>query len=154
MAQLRPHHDGHRRGRPGDRIRGRGSLHHGMRGPARGQESHAFRGAGTTAASNASLLRRLPRGRSSWHPQPTRPKSPSWHGVVTIVRAPAGMQRLCRTVHSHIEGAIVVGQGVPERRGTAGALGEFRERYNRCWIVQRITPQQARQRILAIGAAA
>jgi hypothetical protein len=28
-------------------------------------------------------------------------------------------------VHSHIEGAIVVGQGVPERRGTAGALCEF-----------------------------
>jgi putative transposase len=37
------------------------------------------------------------------------------------------------------------------------ALTEFRERYNRHWIVQRLgylTPQQARQQLLAIGAAA
>jgi putative transposase len=37
------------------------------------------------------------------------------------------------------------------------ALAEFRERYNRHWIVQRLgylTPQQARQQLLALGAAA
>ena len=37
------------------------------------------------------------------------------------------------------------------------ALAEFRERYNRRWIVQRhnyLTPQQARQQLLALGAAA
>jgi hypothetical protein len=38
-----------------------------------------------------------------------------------------------------------------------GALAEFRERYNRRWIVQRLgylTPAQARQKLLALGAAA
>jgi len=37
------------------------------------------------------------------------------------------------------------------------ALAEFRERYNQRWIVQRhnyLTPQQARQQLLAQGAAA
>ncbi len=37
------------------------------------------------------------------------------------------------------------------------ALGEFRERYNQHWIVQHhnyLTPQQARQQLLALGAAA
>jgi putative transposase len=37
------------------------------------------------------------------------------------------------------------------------ALAEFRERYNRRWIVQRLdylTPAQARQQLLALGAAA
>ena len=37
------------------------------------------------------------------------------------------------------------------------ALAEFRERYNQRWIVQRhnyLTPQQARQQLLALGAAA
>lgn len=37
------------------------------------------------------------------------------------------------------------------------ALAEFRERYNQCWIVQRLgylTPAQARQQLLALGAAA
>ncbi len=37
------------------------------------------------------------------------------------------------------------------------ALQEFRDRYNQRWIVQRLgylTPQQARQRLLALGAAA
>ena len=37
------------------------------------------------------------------------------------------------------------------------ALAEFRERYNQRWIVQRhnyLTSQQARQQLLAIGAAA
>src|SRR5713226_6685866 len=33
------------------------------------------------------------------------------------------MQRLRRTVHSHAEGAVAVGQGVPERRGTAMRAG-------------------------------
>jgi len=37
------------------------------------------------------------------------------------------------------------------------ALAEFRERYNQRWIVQRLgylTPAQARQQLLALGAAA
>ena len=37
------------------------------------------------------------------------------------------------------------------------ALAEFRVRYNQRWIVQRhnyLTPQQARQQLLALGAAA
>jgi transposase InsO family protein len=37
------------------------------------------------------------------------------------------------------------------------ALAEFRERYNQRWIVQRLgylTPAQARQKLLALGAAA
>jgi putative transposase len=45
-------------------------------------------------------------------------------------------------------------QNVEELRG---ALAEFRERYNQRWIVQRLgylTPAQARQQLLALGAAA
>lgn len=45
-------------------------------------------------------------------------------------------------------------QNVEEFRG---ALTEFRERYNQRWIVQRwgyLTPAQARQELLALGAAA
>ena len=40
-----------------------------------------------------------------------------------IVRAPAGMQRLRRTVHSHAEGVAAVGQGVSEHRGAAMRAG-------------------------------
>lgn len=45
------------------------------------------------------------------------------YGVFALVRATAGMQRLRRAVHSHAEGAVVVGQGVSERRGTAWRAG-------------------------------
>ena len=40
----------------------------------------------------------------------------------SFVRQPE-VQRLRRTVHSHAEGAVAVGQGVPERRGTAVRAG-------------------------------
>ena len=49
---------------------------------------------------------------------------------------------------------IRVFQNVEELRC---ALAEFRERYNQRWIVQRLgylTPAQARQQLLALGAAA
>src|SRR5258708_4768590 len=106
-----------------------------MRGPAHGEKSHALRGPGTAAARSARLLRRLPRRRGGGHPQPARPRQPvherrlpgrnrlSGHGVFAIVRAPTGMQRLRRALHSHPEGAVAVGQGVPKRRGTALRAG-------------------------------
>jgi transposase InsO family protein len=49
---------------------------------------------------------------------------------------------------------VRVFQNVEELRCT---LAEFRERYNQRWIVQRLgyfTPAQARQQLLALGAAA
>jgi putative transposase len=49
---------------------------------------------------------------------------------------------------------VRVFQNIEELRG---ALVEFRERYNQRWIVQRLgylTPAQARQQLLAFGAAA
>jgi transposase InsO family protein len=49
---------------------------------------------------------------------------------------------------------VRVFQNIEELRG---ALVEFRERYNQRWIVQRLgylTPAQARQQLLALGAAA
>jgi HTH-like domain len=72
----RPHPDGHRRRRPSDRVCSGGSLHHRMRGPARGPESHALRGPGTTAPGSARLLRRISRRRGGGHPQPARSRQP------------------------------------------------------------------------------
>jgi putative transposase len=60
-------------------------------------------------------------------------------------------------VHSHAEGAVAVVRTFQTIEELRQALAEFRERYNQCWIVQRLnylTPQQARQQLLGLGAAA
>jgi len=78
-------------------------------------------------------------------------------GLFAVVRAPAGMQRLLRTVHLHAERAVAVSEGVSERRRIVCALAEFLNCYNQRWAVPRLgylTPAQARHQLLALGAAA
>ena len=56
--------------------------------------------------------------------------------------------------HGALSLLVRVFQNIEELRH---ALAEFRERYNQRWIVQRLgylTPAQARQQLLALGAAA
>ena len=63
------------------------------------------------------------------------------------------VERFIRTLKEQLLWVRVF-QNVEELRG---ALAEFRERYNQRWIVQRLgylTPAQARQQLLALGAAA
>jgi putative transposase len=63
------------------------------------------------------------------------------------------VERFIRTLKEQLLWVRVF-QNVEELRC---ALAEFRERYNQRWIVQRLgylTPAQARQQILALGAAA
>jgi transposase InsO family protein len=73
-----------------------------------------------------------------------------------FVRQPEGngcVERFIRTLKEQLLWVRTF-QTVEELRQ---ALAEFRERYNQRWIVQRhnyLTPQQARQQLLAIGAAA
>ena len=73
-----------------------------------------------------------------------------------FVRQPEGngcVERFIRTLKEQLLWVRTF-QTVEELRQ---ALAEFRERYNQCWIVQRhnyLTPQQARQQLLALGAAA
>src|SRR5256712_9727095 len=131
----RPHCDGHGRGGTGDGVRGRRSLHDGMRGPSRGQESHAVRGLGAAPAGGARLLRRIPRGGRGRHSQPARPRQPvherrlpsgdrlPGHAIFAFVRAPTGMQWLRRAVHPHAERAIPVGAHVSERGRVAAWAG-------------------------------
>src|SRR5437660_1535658 len=131
----RPHCDGHGRGWTGDGVRGGRSLHDGMRGPSRGQESHAVRGPGAAPAGGARLLRRIPRGGRGRHSQPARPRQPvperrlpsgdrlPGHAIFAFVRAPTGMQWLRRAVHPHAERAIPVGAHVSERGRVAAWAG-------------------------------
>ena len=72
------------------------------------------------------------------------------------MRQPEGNGCVERFIRTLKEQLLLVGmfQTVEELRQ---ALAEFRERYNQRWIVQRhnyLTPQQARQQLLALGAAA
>ena len=73
-----------------------------------------------------------------------------------FVRQPEGngcVERFIRTLKEQLLWVRTF-QTVEELRQ---ALAEFRERYNQRWIVQRhnyLTPQQARQQLLALGAAA
>ena len=73
-----------------------------------------------------------------------------------FVRQPEGngcVERFIRTLKEQLLW-VPTFQTVEELRQ---ALAEFRERYNQRWIVQRhnyLTPQQARQQLLALGAAA
>ena len=63
------------------------------------------------------------------------------------------VERFIRTLKEQLLWVRVF-QNVEELRC---ALAEFRERYNQRWIVQRLgylTPAQARQQLLALGAAA
>jgi len=63
------------------------------------------------------------------------------------------VERFIRTLKEQLLW-VQVFQNVEELRC---ALAEFRERYNQRWIVQRLnylTPAQARQQLLALGAAA
>jgi transposase InsO family protein len=63
------------------------------------------------------------------------------------------VERFIRTLKEQLLWVRVF-QNVEELRC---ALAEFRERYNQCWIVQRLgylTPAQARQQLLALGAVA
>lgn len=63
------------------------------------------------------------------------------------------VERFIRTLKEQLQWVRVC-QNVEELRC---ALAEFRERYNQRWIVQRLgylTPSQARQQLLALGAAA
>ena len=81
----------------------------------------------------------------------------SGHGVFAVVRARAEcnscVERFIRTLKEQLLW-IRVFRTIEELRC---ALAEFRERYNQRWIVQRLgylTPAQARQQLLALGAAA
>ena len=73
-----------------------------------------------------------------------------------FVRQPEGngcVERFIRTLKEQLRWVRTF-QTVEELRR---ALAEFRERYNQRWIVQRhnyLPPQQARQQLLALGAAA
>ncbi len=74
----------------------------------------------------------------------------------SFVRQPEGngcVERFIRTLKEQLLWARTF-RNIEELRQ---ALAEFRERYNQCWIVQRLgylTPAQARQQLLALGAAA
>src|SRR3989442_1602317 len=106
-----------------------------MRGPSRGQESHAVRGPGAAPAGGARLLRRIPRGGRGRHSQPARPRQPvperrlpsgdrlPGHAIFAFLRAPTGMQWLRRAVHPHAERAIPVGAHVSERGRVAAWAG-------------------------------
>src|SRR3989454_12689094 len=106
-----------------------------MRGPSRGQESHAVRGPGAAPAGGARLLRRIPRGGRGRHWQPARPRQPvherrlpsgdrlPGHAIFAFVRAPTGMQWLRRALHPHAERAIPVGAHVSERGRVAAWAG-------------------------------
>ena len=73
-----------------------------------------------------------------------------------FVRQPEGngcVERFMRTLKEQLLWVRTF-QTVEELRQ---ALAEFRERYNQRWIVQRhnyLTPHEARQQLLALGAAA
>ncbi len=75
---------------------------------------------------------------------------------LAFVRQPEGngcVERFIRTLKEPLLWTRTF-QTVEELRQ---ALAEFRERYNQRWIVQRLgylTPQQARQHLLALGAVA
>jgi transposase InsO family protein len=75
---------------------------------------------------------------------PSLVRQPEWHGCV---------ERFIRTLNEQLLW-VKVFQNVEELRC---ALAEFRERYTQRWIVQRfgyLTPAQARQQLLGLGAAA
>src|SRR2546427_2903184 len=140
-----------------------------MRGPSCGEASHAVRGPGAHPAGSARLLRRFScRGRGgpspttrSWQPVPERRLQAEigflgMESSPAFVRQPEGngcVERFIRTLKEQLLWVRTF-RTVEELRQ---ALAEFRERYNQRWIVQRhnyLTPEQARQQLLAQGAAA
>src|SRR5437879_1208665 len=155
----RPHCDGHGRGWTGDGVRGGRSLHDGMRGPSRGQESHAVRGPGAAPAGVRDYCGGFRAGAAAGirnrHDHGSQYMSDDYQAEIaflgmqsspSFVRQPecnGCVERFIRTLKEQFLWVRTF-QSVEELRH---GLAEFRERYNQRWIVQRwgyLTPAQAR----------
>ena len=140
-----------------------------MRGPSRGQESHAVRGPGAAPAGVRDYCGGFRAGAAAGirnrHDHGSQYLSDDYQAEIaflgmqsspSFVRQPecnGCVERFIRTLKEQLLWVRTF-RRLEELRQ---ALQEFRERYNRCWIVERLgylTPQQARQQLLAQGVAA
>jgi len=156
----------HRRGRPSDRVRGRGSrVLPAVAVPALRTAwrscvgLHAANCGGFRTGAAAGIRNRHDHGSQYQYMSDDYQAEIAFLGMESspsFVRQPecnGCVERFIRTLKEQLLW-VKVFQNVEELRW---ALAEFRERYNQRWIVQRLgylTPAQARQQLLALGAAA